>query len=195
MAQNINQIRQYLEKDCSISNNTANEFLKVISTKQFDKGSIFVKKDKLSTSEFILLEGICRSFITDQKGDEITLSFFTPNSAISPCLVRTNSNKSILNIQALTDIKVATFLNKDLMSLMNANQEIRNWGNHILQTELIKKVNKEITQISMPAKERLQQFREIHPLLENQIPHSYIASFLGITTVSLSRLRKELMKK
>jgi hypothetical protein len=72
--------------------------------------------------------------------------------------------------------------------------EIREFGNTVLRNELKKKVEKEIGLASLTAKERLIQFRKDYPFLENLIPHPYIASFLGITNVSLSRLRKELMK-
>ena len=193
MEETVAKIKNYFDSVCFLSSLSSEEFLKVISIKNIEKGKTFVKKDTPSNKEFIVLDGVCRSFISDQNGDEITLSFFTANNAISPSLVRSNEGNAILNIQAITDVEVATFENTDLMSMMTGNQEIRAWGNRILQQELINKVDKEISQISMAAKERLIHFRDQYPSLENLIQHGFIASYLGITTVSLSRLRKELM--
>ncbi len=188
-------LNDYLLGLCKISSISADKFIEVMEVRKLEKGSVFIKKGTPASREYILLDGICRSFITNPKGEEITLSFFLENTAVAPSLVRTSFGKSILNVQAITNIKVATFLNADLMALMDANQEVRAWGNNILQQQLIRKVNKEITQISLTAKERLVDFRQKYPLLENQIPHSFIASFLGITNVSLSRIRKELAGK
>jgi CRP-like cAMP-binding protein len=57
----------------------------------------------------------------------------------------------------------------------------------------MKKVEKEIGLASFTAKKRLIRFREQYALLENLIPHTDIATYLGITNISLSRLRKELL--
>ena len=90
------------------------------------------------------------------------------------------------------DSKLAVFPTQDLMQLMNEYRGIEVWAHSILQRELLQRVKKEIDQNSLLAKERLSQFRIQYPTLENLIPHPYIASYLGITNVSLSRLRKEL---
>jgi CRP-like cAMP-binding protein len=72
--------------------------------------------------------------------------------------------------------------------------DIREFGNMVLHFELLTKVEKEIGLASLNAKERLILFREKYHFLENLISHVDIASYLGITNISLSRLRKELMK-
>ena len=58
--------------------------------------------------------------------------------------------------------------------------------------ELQNKVEKEIEMASLTAKERLINFRNKFQSLENIVPHTTIATYLGITNISLSRLRKEL---
>ncbi len=184
-----------LIKNFSLSNASSKQLSDVISTRTFNTGDIFVKKGLIESNEFLMLEGICRSYVIDSDGNEITLSFFTPNKAISPNLTRTKKNISILNIQAITSVKLAVFSSNDLMLLMESNREIEIWANQILQKELTEKVDKEIAQISLNAKDRLLTFRNQFPLLENMVPHAYIASYLGITNVSLSRLRRDLMSK
>jgi len=77
---------------------------------------------------------------------------------------------------------------------MVENLEIREFGNSVLRNELNQKVEKEIGMASMTAKERLLKFREHFPLLENLVPHTTISTYLGITNISLSRLRNELVK-
>jgi hypothetical protein len=69
------------------------------------------------------------------------------------------------------------------------NLEVRRFGNMVLLAELQKKVEKEISLASLTASERLQVFRKEYPGFENIVPHAAIATYLGITNVSLSRLR------
>ena len=75
---------------------------------------------------------------------------------------------------------------------MRKNPELLNWGNTVLSDELFNKVKKELNLITMSANDHLIEFRKIFPMLENIIPHPYIASYLGISPVSLSRLRKQI---
>ena len=182
----------YLNKEFFLSLFAAKKLAEVICIKELKKEVLFVKINKINDKEYLLLDGICRSQINNTAGQEITLSFFTKNTAISPNLTRCIAGKSIVNLQTLTDAKLAIFSTQDLMKLMTEYREIEVWANSILQNELLQKVKKEINQNSLSAKERLTEFRNQYPALENLIPHPYIASYLGITNVSLSRLRKEL---
>jgi CRP-like cAMP-binding protein len=116
------------------------------------------------------------------------------NSILSPHTTRTIKGFSSLNFQALTDAKLAELDASEFESLMVENLEIREFGNTVLRQELGKKVDKEISLASLTAKERLLKFREQYPLLENLIPHNDIATYLGITNISLSRLRRELIR-
>ena len=190
----MNDLKIYLQKNFYLSNDGADRMASIMVPINKAKGEVFVKKDHDSPKEYILFSGICRSYLHNANDDEVTLSFFTKHTAISPNVTRTVRGRSILNIQALSDINMGEFDTEDLMSMMRDHREIEIWGNTILQKELMNKVTKEINQISLTAKERLLDFRERYEGLENLIPHSYIASYLGITNVSLSRIRKELTK-
>jgi hypothetical protein len=100
---------------------------------------------------------------------------------------------SNLNFQASTDIRVGIMDASIFLDLMVDHLDIRDFGNMVLKMELQNKVEKEIGHASLTAKERLLRFRDEFPLLENLVPHHSIATYLGITNISLSRLRKELM--
>ena len=69
-----------------------------------EKGEIFIKKNKRNNKENFILVGICISFVINLKVDEITISFFTKNSIISPFSTRTEKGISVLNYEALTNL-------------------------------------------------------------------------------------------
>jgi len=183
LANSICHIYQLSRQSLSLLTDTMN-------IEGYDKDYVVTKIGQQNTQEYILLDGICRSFVVNPEGEEITLSFYTAGHPISPNITRVDDqNCSTMHIQALTDIEIAVFSTPELMDLMRTHKEINDWANTVLQKELQQKVQKELAQASLSARERLMLFRNTYPALENFIPHPYIASYLGITNVSLSRLR------
>jgi CRP-like cAMP-binding protein len=177
-----------------ISDISMKEIEKLIIFENHKKNKIFIYRNRSNENEYFVLSGICKSFISDKQGNEITLSFFTDNSVITPNNIRTTENISSMSFKALTDLKLATIDAIKFQYLMRNHNDIRNFAITVLQNDLIKKNEKEIELASLSAKERLIKFRRRYPNLENQIPHSDIASYLGITNISLSRLRKDLIR-
>jgi len=160
----------------------------------YEKNDVFIRVGDKSNSEYFISSGFVRSFLLSPDGEEITISFFKKGQALSPHITRVKKGLSLLNFQALTDIELIEFDAGRFLNLMIENMEIRNLGNAILLNELILKTEKEMALASHTAKERLIQFRSEFGILENLIAHPIIASYLGITNVSLSRLRSEMSK-
>ena len=156
-----------------------------------EKGELLTKVGQRNNLEYFIIQGICKSFLYNPEGEEISLSFFMPNSIISPYTTRSNDGKSIINIRSLTNVEVAIINAEKFEQLMIDDLEIRHFGNTVLRNELMEKVQKEIGLASLAGKIRLQNLRAKFPNIENLIPHSDIASYLGITTISLSRLRTQ----
>lgn len=187
-----------LELNKSIAKYTSNltkkslaAFTAICNEITFDCGSIIFKPNHYDQYEYILLSGIARTFLLNTKGEGITLSFFEADTVLPPFVTRTANKKSLLYCEALTDCAFARMDAKAFESLMIENLEIREFGNSVMRQELLNKVQKEIRMATWTAKERLEQFRNDFSMLENRIPHPMIASYLGITNVSLSRLRKQ----
>ncbi len=176
------------------SNKSIAELLNITKFKSITPKQIFIERNTKNEYEYFILTGICRSYLINSDGDDITISFFQDNSILTPHITRTFNNLSNLNFQAITDLEIGLFRADKLVDLMIKNMEIRNFANTVLQNELIQKVEKEIMTASLSAKERLIEFRKQFNSLENKIPHPYIASYLGITNISLSRLRGDLVK-
>ena len=175
-----------------VSKKSAEALIKHVEINSISKGTLFIKAETSNDYDYFLLNGICRSYIVNQKGEDISISFFQDEAVLTPNVARTYNNRSTLNFEALMDIQLARFKAIELVNLMKEIPELRNFANAVLQQELILKSNKEIYNASLTAKERLLKFREQFSSLENLIPHPLIASYLGITNISLSRLRSEL---
>jgi len=185
------KVKEIIDGIFPISKESFQKIDSLLTFETFEKGENFIQRNKRNEKEYFILGGVCKSYVMSPDGEEITISLFTENNILSPQSTRTSKNISNLNFKALTEIDLVSMNSTVFEGLMIENIEIRHFGNTVLQNELKSKVEKEIGLASLTAKERLFEFRKKYRLLENLIPHTDIASYLGITNVSLSRLRKD----
>jgi CRP-like cAMP-binding protein len=189
----IHQLNKSIDKyNRDLTLKSRKRFAELCVEKTFLKGDRLLNPNQSDRWEYILLQGIARTFLLNTEGEDITLSFFEDNTILPPYVTRTKNGRSLLYCEALTHCTFARLDAKAFEALMVENLEIRDFGNAVLRQELLQKVDKEIRMASWTAKARLEQFRKDFTILENTVPHPMIASYLGITNVSLSRLRKQL---
>lgn len=184
--------RPLVNKVSPVSEGSLDLMSELIKVEVYEKGDVFIDRGKKNNKEYFVYEGVCRSFLLSPEGEEVTISYFLEGSVLSPNKTRTANQISHLNFQALTRLTVASLNADKFEQLMINHIDIREFGNMVLQNELLAKVEKEIGLASLNARERLILFREKYHFLENLISHADIASYLGITNISLSRLRREL---
>ncbi|MDR2205886.1 MAG: Crp/Fnr family transcriptional regulator [Flavobacteriaceae bacterium] len=156
--------------------------------------NIFLEGKK-NRVEYVLISGVVHRYNISEKGDVVTTGFYMSESVITPHFARTNNGKSIFSLETLTDVALAEILVTDLDNLRYTNKEFNEFGQRIIEAEFAQTIYHETIFRSFNAKERLLMLRKQFPNLENLIPHNIIASYLGITNVSLSRLRNERVRK
>ena len=186
--------RPLINKVSPVSEGSLDLMSDLIVVEVYEKGDRFIDRGKKNNKEYFVYEGVCRSFLLSPEGEEVTISYFLEGGVLSPNKTRTANQISHLNFQALTKVTLASLNADKFEQLMINHIDIREFGNMVLQNELLGKVEKEIALASLNAKERLILFREKYHFLENLISHVDIASYLGITNISLSRLRKGLLE-
>jgi CRP-like cAMP-binding protein len=176
----------------SVSEDSIAALLELVHFETIPKAQTFVKVNQINDYDYFLLSGICRSYIMDPEGEDITLSFFQDQTVLTPNIARSLKGRSTLNFQAISEVEIGAFKALGLVELIREREELRGFANSVLQRELVLKANKELYNASLSAKDRLLLFRKQYTNLENLVPHPYIASYLGITNISLSRLRGSL---
>jgi CRP-like cAMP-binding protein len=194
MASSSSSLKATVDAVYPISPQAFQQLESLFEEQSWTEKEVFIRKDHPEQYEYFILQGICRSYVLSPEGEEITIHFFEGPAVLSPHITRTHEGISLLNFQALTDLSAVRFDAEAFVQLMIENLEVRFFANTVLQHELIQKVNKEIGLASLTARERLLQFRKDFQGLENKVPHPLIASYLGITPISLSRLRSELAR-
>lgn len=90
----------------------------------------------------------------------------------------------------MADSTLARIDSEVLSNWMISAEPVRNWANGILREALSRKVEREWCLAALSGAERLTWFRQAYPGYEDIFPHTLIASYLGFTPVTMSRLRK-----
>lgn len=167
----------------------SDDFLSDWKRQRLANGSHLFRQEQPKTDEFILLEGCLASSICDQDGREICVGFYVGPCVVTPNIARTRKGLSLVSIVAMTDCALARIDSEVLSNWMISAESVRDWANAILREELSRKVDREWCLAALSGAERLFWFRQIYPGYEDIFPHRLIASYLGVTPVTLSRLR------
>ncbi|KEQ29140.1 Crp/Fnr family transcriptional regulator [Pedobacter antarcticus] len=138
-----------------------------------------------------VLEGVMRGCYYNNKGEEITRCFIGKGNLVVDYPNFEANTASSEYLQACTDCKIIVFSKTDWEELSNT---IVGWDvikNKMVQQCLYQKSRKSPV-ISQDATTRYLAFLKNYPSFANRIPLAYIASFLGVTQQSLSRIRKNI---
>ncbi|MDH6253141.1 CRP-like cAMP-binding protein [Chryseobacterium sp. H1D6B] len=156
------------------------------------KDEYFSEAGKISRQVGFIVEGILRVCYYNNQGEEITKYFIEENNLVVDLESFDNEICSSTYVQAVTDCKLIVFSRKDWLELL---QTIVGWEaivHKIISRALMQKVERRSPLVSEDATTRYLKFMEIYPTLLNRVPLSYIASYLGVTQSSLSRIRKNI---
>ena len=153
------------------------------------KGANIIQQGEPETKEFIILEGCATSRIYDPEGRAVCVGLYVGPCIITPNIARARGGVSLVSLETTTDTLVAKMGSAALTDLMIASEPVRNWANGVLREELSQKADREWCLAALGGADRLAWFRERYPGHEEIFTHSLIASFLGMTPVTMSRLR------
>jgi CRP-like cAMP-binding protein len=166
--------------------------LKKATELNLPKDEYFSEAGKVSKQVGFVLDGIVRVCYYNNKGEEITKYFIEENNLVVDLESFDNEIPSTAYVQAITNCRLIVFSRKDWLELSDT---IIGWDaivHKIISKALRQKVERRSPLVSEDATTRYLMFLEIYPNVVNRIPLSYIASYLGVTQSSLSRIRKNI---
>lgn len=161
-----------------------------ISEVTFPKGHILLKADRVETNLYFIKKGIVRAFAPLENQD-VTFWFGEEGETILSMRSYVEKKKGYENIELLEDCELYKLKIDNLIELYLKDIHIANWGRKLAETELLKLESRVISSEFSPARERYDELMNSFPTLIQRVPLKYIASYLGITQVSLSRIRKQ----
>lgn len=159
------------------------------------RNEYLLKEGTVCNKSHFIDEGFMRAYIFDLEGNEVTTAFYSKRmfaNDLSSFFKRTPSKEYI---QALTDCETWYITYEDMQSSFHTIPEFREFGrlNIINHYGMLKQ--RMLSMLQETAEQRYSDLIKSSPEIFQNAPLKYIASYLGITDTSLSRIRKEFIKK
>ncbi len=187
---NIEMRRQF---GIALPNELVMPALKMAKKIEFEKDDIILDIGEPMEKVYLILTGIARSYYLDINGNDVTKIFI---SEMSFCLGESFLTKenSIQGFEALENITALEFCADELKKYLFL-PELKEVYIKILEKTLLYKMRRESYFQLKSATERYLDFKREFPDIEKRVNQSYIASYLGITPVSLSRIRRTIKEE
>lgn len=159
------------------------------------KSSFLLKRGEVANKYYCVDKGLIRSFVYDFDGNDITTGFIGKNEIAIDVVSLFHQIPAVEYCQALTDCECYAIDFETFQRLYHSIKGLNEWGRAWMSTSLFDLKQRTISMITDTATERYQRLQKQHPQILLQAPLKYVASYLGITDTSLSRIRKELSKE
>ncbi len=185
-------LAQYIIHLTPIPPTKAEQIAAYFQQEAFENGHLLVQEGKTSRKSYFLQSGIIRCFLVDREGEEITTRFFAAPDFLNDFQSFFKQKPSEENYQTLTPCEVWSIDLEQVQYCFHNIPEFREWGRMMLTMNYVTLHQQMIAFHKYDAKERYLMLLDTKPELINQVPLKYIASYLGITKYSLSRIRKEI---
>lgn len=159
-----------------------------ITTLSLPKGTVLIREGKIEPFVYFIKTGIVRAF-SSRSTEEITFWFGREMDTIISMKSYVNGEPGYESIQLLEDCELYQIATEDLQQLFATDIHIANWGRKFAEQELIKTEERLISRQFKTAQERYNELLQHNADLLQRVQLGHIASYLGITQVSLSRIR------
>ncbi|MEM7510323.1 MAG: Crp/Fnr family transcriptional regulator [Bacteroidota bacterium] len=156
------------------------------------KGDILLQKGETVFYTHYVYRGCLRSFFIDETGKDHTLQFAIDDWWISDYTAFFAGDKAMMDIECIQDTLIYRMSRKDMEQLYLEIPAFETFFRKKLEKRIVAFHKRTLGNLALPAKERYLSFIETYPTIEQKVKNYHIASYLGMTTESLSRVRKEI---
>ncbi len=184
---NIDQILDRIYPLPALSKQTIRQYIRET---QAPKGKVLLKANKVEKSLYFIKKGIVRAY-ANPVDKEITFWFGKEGDTIISMKSYVANEEGYEDMETLEVCELCELKIEDLRKLFTEDIHIANWGRRFAEYELVRTEKRLISRQFQTATERYQELLDYHPDLIQRVQLRHIASYLGITQVSLSRIRAE----
>jgi CRP-like cAMP-binding protein len=178
-----------------VSRQLLEDIVAYFEPKSFARHDYFVSAGKVHTHHFFMTEGFMRAFTHNPEGAEVTTDFFNSNSHVWEANSFITQARSMENIQAITNCQGFLLSFEKSNALFHSVPEFREFGRRMLLKEFAAYKKRTLSLITQTAEERYAELITTNKEVFQYAQLKHIASYLGVTDSSLSRIRKEFASK
>ena len=191
----LQNISSYLSEVLEIPKEAVATCGDLYTFKKVAKNELLLSEGEICMDTFFVEKGLLRMYSLDRNGKEHIIQFAPENWLISDRSSLNFNQKSKYYIEAVEDSEVF-LLNKDFFtSMVEKFPQTAENNDMLLQKHIRNLQNRVNSLLADTAEERYMTFIKMYPDILLRVPQWMVASYLGITPESLSRVRKELARK
>lgn len=179
-------------KDLHLSEVLSQEIDKKLIRLSVQKGDILLSPDDSVHYQYFVADGCLRSYTLGNEAKEHTVQFAIADWWISDYTAFYKQGRAILYIECLRDASLFRLSREDMLSLFKKSQPLETFFRQKTESYISSFQKRIIGDLAKTAKERYTDFVNAYPNIEKLVKNYHIASYLGITSESLSRIRKEI---
>lgn len=186
----MEQLQEAIRQMINISESEMEGFLKNCLIKRFKKKEFLSYPNSVPNEVFFINSGLVRVCLTDNSGTEHTIHFALENQFICDYSAFIRKDSSIYALETLEDTQVVILPRKSIEWGYENMSEGNKMGRLIAEFYFIYQDNRIKNRYIRTPKEIYDSITDVFPNIHNRVPQHMIASYLGITPIHLSRLKK-----
>jgi CRP/FNR family transcriptional regulator, anaerobic regulatory protein len=189
------RLYRFLREKAQMTDEHVSALLDYAISKQYAKGQFLLTKGQVCSHYFFVETGLLRFYSVDEEGKEHIVQFAPENWFVSDRGSIFFREPSEYFIDTIEDTYVVLIDHHFIEQAYRISPEFRGFNDHLLQNHIRHLQNRINLLIGASAEKRYLEFIRLYPDLTLRVPQWMIASYLGITPESLSRVRKELARR
>ncbi len=179
-------------KDVNLNDAQAEIVVMKLKKMTIPKGRIILSADQFVPYQYYVYSGCLRTYFLDKSGKEHTIQFAVKDWWISDYTAFFTGGQSILYIECIQDAEIYQISKESMEKLYKEVPVIETFFRVKMERFFASFQKRILSDLAMSAKDKYTKFIRTYPQIEQIIKNYHLASYLGITTESLSRVRKEL---
>lgn len=157
----------------------------------FPAKTVILEEGKVADRFYYVRSG-CLRLAFNNNGKDVTFQFFFPGDIVASFDSLHNGTPSLFSLESIEASELTAIDGKALTAIIKANGSIRDEYENLLAERFHTYQLLFLSRIRSTPLQRYEELLRQNPEIVRRIPQHYIASYLGITAVSLSRIRKRL---
>jgi CRP-like cAMP-binding protein len=187
-------ICEFISKIYPMSQEQLASVVEYFKPKEFRKNAFVVEEGRVSELYCFIEEGFMRAYTYAHDGTEVTTALYSPRQIVCDLSSFFKRIPAQEYIQTLTDCSVWYITFEELQHVFHAMPYFREFGRMILVNSYAELRQRMLSMLQETAETRYAGLMETSPMIFQKVPLKIIASYIGITDTSLSRIRKEYAK-
>jgi CRP-like cAMP-binding protein len=188
-------LKKFLQQSGIINEVIADEIAARFKAVSYLRNEYFLKEGQASNEYLFIEQGFMRAFAVDTDGNDVTTNFYAESQVVFEVSSFFNRTRSPENIQCLADTTGFILTFEELNGLFHSLPAFREFGRLILVRGFSQLKLRMLSMITQTAEQRYLDLLATSPQILQFAPLKQVASYLGITDTSLSRIRKDLIRK